>query len=809
MSTKFAEKAKAIIATYGEDSGTTRKLLKELNDKQKKYLETQFPDGGMIKDVPATAKGLPTNEFIKLHGNTGPNLTAHQKTYIDESMARDETNESTAYKQWQDQMLKLHAQKAATGFTDTTKYPQAPPRFGATPGRTTQPETMFASGGRINIDREIENGIEVEKEHAPTLKFLKKYLESHGKLPTLNKLAKSIATDHEIDFKKLSDNPQQSYYQRLIENDLSDEKSEYASGGSLKPVNMTDAQLNAIRMMADGGILNELKSGGGIHIAPSKRGTFTAQATKMGMGIQAAASKILNAPEGRYSPAMRKKANFAKNFAHAYGGDLTHLNKAEWQEMGSGELQKFYESRSNYNDHAEGGQLPLWRMISGANIADGGMPLNIHNPLQVDNQATPQFGGALLPSVKSNIPVNTNPVSQKSYFDVPSYLNANKMGVSDFAKTNNFSGFGQKGFSIGSGGVPFQKINQQTGFAGGVTGQMLFDANPALYKETYGDRDPSTLKKEDASLFHDTLMKHPEYVKRLQSDPSNPTYGMVGADHLRAVTNVAPETIAPMQSRGVPLEVPKTPNTLAPVVAPVVAPSVPQSQFDPNLLPILAGAMPTRKPAELDASLNLPRVNAQQFSPDLLSTAPVIEQLNTQYTTGAGQLAGATGGSASALRSNLQGLNRGTGRSAGEALTDIYGKNIGMKNAAEQFNLENVNRANEFNAKQGTTEALSGKETDMANLELMQGWKQRNEGKFVGAMQNMLEMNKAKADRDMVMTVSGYDPVTGKKIGAPEAPTTGTKQRKPTAAELLEYRRRKKMPVIKTPTGVKSSGRPE
>lgn len=64
------------------------------------------------------------------------------------------------------------------------------------------------------------------------------------------------------------------------------------------------------------------KDGGGIHIDPSKKGTFSAQATKMGMGIQEAASKILNAPEGRYSPAMRKKANFAKNFAKADGGKL-------------------------------------------------------------------------------------------------------------------------------------------------------------------------------------------------------------------------------------------------------------------------------------------------------------------------------------------------------------------------------------------------------------------------------------------------------------------------------------------------------
>jgi hypothetical protein len=59
---------------------------------------------------------------------------------------------------------------------------------------------------------------------------------------------------------------------------------------------------------------------GGIQLDPAKRGTFKAQATRMGMGVQEAASAILNAPEGRYSPAMRKKANFAKNFAKQMGG---------------------------------------------------------------------------------------------------------------------------------------------------------------------------------------------------------------------------------------------------------------------------------------------------------------------------------------------------------------------------------------------------------------------------------------------------------------------------------------------------------
>ena len=56
----------------------------------------------------------------------------------------------------------------------------------------------------------------------------------------------------------------------------------------------------------------EKRNGGSIYIAPSKRGTFTAAATKHGMGVQEFASKVLRNKDS-YSPAMVKKANFARN----------------------------------------------------------------------------------------------------------------------------------------------------------------------------------------------------------------------------------------------------------------------------------------------------------------------------------------------------------------------------------------------------------------------------------------------------------------------------------------------------------------
>lgn len=69
---------------------------------------------------------------------------------------------------------------------------------------------------------------------------------------------------------------------------------------------------------------NQFKDGGGIHIKPSKRGTFTDAAKKHGKGVQEFARQVL-ANKDNYSPAMVKKANFARNFGgrkRAYGGFL-------------------------------------------------------------------------------------------------------------------------------------------------------------------------------------------------------------------------------------------------------------------------------------------------------------------------------------------------------------------------------------------------------------------------------------------------------------------------------------------------------
>jgi hypothetical protein len=130
-----------------------------------------------------------------------------------------------------------------------------------------QNPNAMAYGGDVTMDREMKDGITVEKEHKSTLDFIKKYYKEKGKFPSLNKFAKSIATDHLEDFKINPNRQDESYYKGLIESGLSDEKSEYAYGGNIHPLNISDAQLEQIRSYEPGGqmsILDGLALQGGI-----------------------------------------------------------------------------------------------------------------------------------------------------------------------------------------------------------------------------------------------------------------------------------------------------------------------------------------------------------------------------------------------------------------------------------------------------------------------------------------------------------------------------------------------------------------
>lgn len=74
--------------------------------------------------------------------------------------------------------------------------------------------------------------------------------------------------------------------------------------------------------------------GGKIHIAPSKRGTFTAAATKHGKSVQEFAKQVL-ANKENYSPTMVRKAVFARNASHWHAPDESDSQSSYLNTQGS------------------------------------------------------------------------------------------------------------------------------------------------------------------------------------------------------------------------------------------------------------------------------------------------------------------------------------------------------------------------------------------------------------------------------------------------------------------------------------------
>lgn len=105
--------------------------------------------------------------------------------------------------------------------------------------------------------------------------------------------------------------------------------------------------------------------GGKIYIKPSKRGTFTAAATKHGMGVQEFASKVLANKED-YSPAMVKKANFARNFGghkHAGGGYIPYDNSKGFEFFVDNDYTQDYKDWLNSRDWT-GADKPVFDRLS-------------------------------------------------------------------------------------------------------------------------------------------------------------------------------------------------------------------------------------------------------------------------------------------------------------------------------------------------------------------------------------------------------------------------------------------------------------
>jgi hypothetical protein len=124
---------------------------------------------------------------------------------------------------------------------------------------------------------------------------------------------------------------------------------------------------------------------GGIHIKESKKGTFTAAATKHGKSVQEFAKQVL-ANKENYSPAMVKKANFAHNAAgwnHADGGyvhnQMTQPMYAEGGPIyGDPASEYTYAYGGMYGEpYARGGQIDYTNDMYNSYAGGGPMPSNL------------------------------------------------------------------------------------------------------------------------------------------------------------------------------------------------------------------------------------------------------------------------------------------------------------------------------------------------------------------------------------------------------------------------------------------------
>lgn len=172
----------------------------------------------------------------------------------------------------------------------------------------------------------------------------------------------------------------------------------------------------------DDGNIAELKEGG-IHIAPSKRGTFTAAATKHGKSVQAFASQVL-ANKENYSPAMVKKANFARNAAkwkHEYGGPVDPMDEPMPQYAMGGHLNPFSTiAQFAYGGYAPmmqtgGGEYAIGQYVEGKGYWDGSTFLS-SPPGVTSDQISPEGSQAVMLNAPSST-VPTDAFKANSIYD--------------------------------------------------------------------------------------------------------------------------------------------------------------------------------------------------------------------------------------------------------------------------------------------------------------------------------------------------------------------------------------------------------
>lgn len=164
------------------------------------------------------------------------------------------------------------------------------------------------------------------------------------------------------------------------------------------------------------------KKYGGIHIKPSKRGTFTAAAKRHHMSVQEFARTVLN-NRARYSAAMVKKANFARNASKWHkkelGGDMTkqyYITKDNIYSLG-GNVRPKAQLGTKYVVDKYGRIVPVNIPNTDINIANLGEINKLLDPVTVTDSApkTPSITGRaeIIPQINQSILAPNSHVIQR------------------------------------------------------------------------------------------------------------------------------------------------------------------------------------------------------------------------------------------------------------------------------------------------------------------------------------------------------------------------------------------------------------
>nr|DAF35542.1 MAG TPA: dynamin-like protein [Crassvirales sp.] len=180
-----------------------------------------------------------------------------------------------------------------------------------------------------------------------------------------------------------------------------------------------------------------------IHIKPSKRGTFTAAAKKRGKSVQGFASQVL-AHKENYSPAMVKKANFARNaskWKHAEGGELLP-NDYYLNLFALGGETSILDQASANSEEAKGLKGLLNKLSS---LGEDNDSLNSINPQSLVNNVSTLFSS---PQIQSQGMNQTAGVDTENDFD-PQYIDVTKV-KKDFDTKGAITGSIGAGSSLGA-----------------------------------------------------------------------------------------------------------------------------------------------------------------------------------------------------------------------------------------------------------------------------------------------------------------------------------------------------------------------